>query len=661
MEIRGVWITTTNSQVLDDPKNIAEAMKFLADTGFNVVFPVVWNNGSTNYRSQVMLEKFGIEIKERREFKDRDPLAELIAEAQKVDIAVIPWFEYGFMSSYQGKNGGIIIEKKPEWAARDYNGKNLHLNGFYWLNPLDNEVQDFLLSLFLEVAKKYAVAGVQGDDHFIALPMEGGYNDNNIQRYEKEFNQKPPQPPTRGYSQDPLWQDKLWIQQWKQWVRWRADILSNFLNRLYRAIINVNPELVISMSPSIYPWGYENYLQDSQTWVDLGLVDLIHPQLYRREFAAYNSTIDTLKKEQFTQQQLPLLTPGLLLQKTLTSNPTQGENEKEHFIVSAIKYNREAGIPGEVLFFYEDLRKDDDALAKLLKATVYSQSPGKFDPKAIKNNTFTHRRINNYIYLNDSSPERISQLKYDWIEPFSEGIAAVKMGYKWGYIDKTAKLVGRLEYDTVTPFTEGLALVKINNYKNPYIGYIDKTAKRITKLKLDDGLSFSEGVAAVKIANQWGYIDQVGTIIINPQFEEAKSFVSDLAAVKISGKWGYINKSGGTVIFPEFDEARNFSEGLALVKTGKKFGYIDITGQVVIEPQFDDGDMFSEGLAPVKISGKWGYINEYGELLIPANFNCAKPFSGGLGLVNVGGEIKVDNQTGQTHFLGGKWGYIRKP
>ncbi|WP_267255615.1 hypothetical protein [Nostoc sphaeroides] len=41
MEIRGIWITTTASEVLNSRKNIAEAMNFLAETGFNVVFPVV--------------------------------------------------------------------------------------------------------------------------------------------------------------------------------------------------------------------------------------------------------------------------------------------------------------------------------------------------------------------------------------------------------------------------------------------------------------------------------------------------------------------------------------------------------------------------------------------------------------------------------------------
>ena len=41
-EIRGVWIPNVgHSKVLDSQPNTANAMSFLADMGFNAVFPVV--------------------------------------------------------------------------------------------------------------------------------------------------------------------------------------------------------------------------------------------------------------------------------------------------------------------------------------------------------------------------------------------------------------------------------------------------------------------------------------------------------------------------------------------------------------------------------------------------------------------------------------------
>ncbi|MBD2448863.1 WG repeat-containing protein [Nostoc sp. FACHB-152] len=630
MEIRGIWITTTGSQVFDSKQNIVKAMNLLAETGFNVVFPVVWNNGLTTYLSRVMRENFGTEINPR--FQGRDPLAELIIEAKRVNIAVIPWFEYGFASSYK-KNGGSIIAKKPEWAARDSAGNLLIKNGFEWLNAFDNEVQNFLLSLFLEVVKNYEVAGIQGDDRFPAFPSEGGYDSKTVERYKQEFNQLPPE-----NVKEP------------KWLQWRADILTNFLTRVYREIINVNPDLIISLAPSAYPWSHENYLQDSKTWVEQGLVDLIHPQLYYREFELYKRDIDRVVANQFTKEQLPQLIPGVLLkQNTYIITP-------QH-LVQALKYNRSVGIKGEVLFFYEALIEDNNALAKVLQSEVYSQSPGNFDQKEIKKFSFTHRRINsNFKYINPSQ-ETVLKAQFDWVEQFSEGMAAVKMGYKSSYIDKTGKLISRLRFDTAAPFSEGLALVKINNK----YGYIDKNAKLVIPLQFDDAVSFSSGMAAIKIANKWGYIEQTGKIIISAQFDEAKSLSEDLAAVKIDNKWGYINQTSQTRIDFQFDEAGRFSESLAAVKILNKSGYIDKFGNFIIEPKFDEADIFSQGVASVKIDNKWGYINQFGEFIIQPIFDFAKPFYQSMALVNIGGEFKRYEEQGKAYFTGGKWGYIRKP
>lgn len=356
MEMRGVWIATTDSKVLSSKQRIAEAMDFLAQTGFNVVFPVVWNNATTIYPSQVMRENFGVEINSR--FVGRDPLAEVIAEAHRVGLAVIPWFEYGFASSYS-QNGGVLLAKKPEWAARDRTGKLLTKNGFEWMNALDFEVQEFLLSLVLEVVKKYDVTGIQGDDRLPALPSEGGYDAKTIERYRKQFNSNPPQNSKNA-----------------EWLQWRADILTDFLTRLYREAIAINPNLVISSSPSIYPWGFQEYLQDTQAWIDQGLVDIIHPQLYRRDFQSYKHLVDKLVTDQFTEQQLPALAPGILIKSgSYRINPD--------YLLQAIAYNRFVGIQGEVLFFYEGLREDNDALAKALRNGPYAQ-PVRFNPSYLK-------------------------------------------------------------------------------------------------------------------------------------------------------------------------------------------------------------------------------------------------------------------------------------
>ncbi|HEY9602120.1 MAG TPA: family 10 glycosylhydrolase, partial [Allocoleopsis sp.] len=354
-EIRGVWLTNVASNVFNSRQNIAEAMNFLAQTGFNVVFPVVWNNSTTLFPSRVMRDTFGVEIDPR--YAGRDPLAELIAEAKRVGLAVIPWFEYGFASSF-GQNGGPLLAKKPQWAARDANGNLLQKNSFFWLNAFDAEVQEFMRGLVLEVAKNYDVAGIQGDDRMPALPSEGGYDPKTVERYVQQFNSNPPQ-----NSKD------------AQWLQWRADLLTDFLTRLYRDVIAINPNLIVSVSPSVYPWSYQEYLQDTQVWVDQGQVDIIHPQAYYRDFDGYKQTIDRVVAQQFSSLQLPSLAPGVLIK-------VGSYRITPELLLQKIQYNRDRKIPGEVFFFYEGLREDNDALAKALRSGPYAK-PAPFNSSKI--------------------------------------------------------------------------------------------------------------------------------------------------------------------------------------------------------------------------------------------------------------------------------------
>ncbi|MEH1873222.1 glycoside hydrolase family 10 protein [Nostoc sp.] len=346
-EIRGIWLTTTDSKVLRSKQRIAEAMDFLAETGFNVVFPVVWNKAVTLYPSQTMQQTFGVEIDPMS--VGRDPLEEVVVEAWRVGLKVIPWFEYGFASSYN-LNGGVLLQKKPGWAAADFNGNLVKKNGFEWLNALDLQVQEFFLNLVLEVVKNYDVDGVQGDDRFPALPSEGGYDVGTITRYRQEFNRNPPQNPKD-----------------RQWLQWRADILTEFLANLYREVKRVNPNLLVAIAPNIHDWAFQEYLQDSPAWLKRGIVDLIQPQIYRRDFGSYHAIADKLVNQQFTDATLPKLAPGILMK--LGSYCISPE-----YLVQAIEYNRQIGIQGEVFFFYEGLRENNNTLAQVLRNGPYAKS-----------------------------------------------------------------------------------------------------------------------------------------------------------------------------------------------------------------------------------------------------------------------------------------------
>ncbi|MCC5876363.1 MAG: family 10 glycosylhydrolase [Candidatus Sumerlaeia bacterium] len=346
METRGVWITNVDSSVMNSRESIAEAMDFLALSGFNIVYPVVWNQGYTLYPSALMEEHFGVSIHPR--FEGRDPLAEMIVEAHRVGLEIVPWFEYGFATSHQA-DGGHIIERYPHWASLDKDGNLTTKNGFEWMNALDAEVQEFVTSLVLEVAEKYDVDGIQGDDRMPAMPTEGGYNPEVTARYLAETGREAPDNHKELH-----------------WVQWRADILTDWLEDLRDRVKAVDPNLAVSMSPSYWPWARDEYLQDSKTWTERGLVDSLHPQAYRYNVEAYKEVIDNIVDNQLTDADMDYFAPGLL------TNLGTYLIDRDYFI-TAMDYHRERGVKGEVYFFYESLRRNDNWLGHLVRNRYYQE------------------------------------------------------------------------------------------------------------------------------------------------------------------------------------------------------------------------------------------------------------------------------------------------
>jgi len=209
---------------------------------------------------------------------------------------------------------------------------------------------------------------------------------------------------------------------------------------------------------------------------------------------------------------------------------------------------------------------------------------------------------------------------------FSEGLTPVEIDGKWGFIDKVGKLVIKPQFDEADTFSEGLASIAVGkvNYTSkktgktdPDIimdmgkfGYIDKTGKVVIQPQFGFAMSFHEGLAAVKTGSLsdfesgWGYIDKTGKIIIPLKFLLASEFSEGLAAVTVGSfdqkptsendlpKSGYIDKTGNIVIQPQFGMiggAGNFMGGLAQVNSNffpaqddhSGPSYIDKTGKFI--------------------------------------------------------------------------------
>lgn len=255
-------------------------------------------------------------------------------------------------------------------------------------------------------------------------------------------------------------------------------------------------------------------------------------------------------------------------------------------------------------------------------------------------------------------------LKYDEVEhAFSEGLARVRRGKKYGFIDKHGSEVIPCIYDEADYFFhDGLVCVgKGEEFSREY-GFIDKQGKEVIPciyfnycrgtIDLGDQSTnhhFSEGLCRVGLDEELGFLDKDGNVVIPFQYDYAGNFHEGLAWVEIKGKSSFIDKQGNEVIPCIYDGAGNFHEGLACVGKDEKWGFIDKQGNEVIPCIYNAGKPecfdFHEGLVCVEKDEKWGYIDKDGNVVIPFQFDYADNFSDGLALVNKGNKYGfIDKQ-----------------
>ncbi|MBM4060741.1 MAG: hypothetical protein FJ265_06565 [Planctomycetes bacterium] len=346
-EVRGVWIPNSHSTFFDSRENVRDQMALLAEAGINVVFPVAWSKGYTLFDSAVAEKVVGQRTDPR--YGDRDPLAEVLFAAHRHGIEVIPWFEYGFAAGHE-TYPGKALDTHPEWAAIGADGKPVVKNGFPWMNSLAAGPQQFLTALVVECVTRYDVDGVQGDDRLPALPAEAGYDAGTVARYRSQFGQDPPRDI----------HDKAWTQ-------WRADLLTDYLAELRKAVKAISEDLVLSMAPGAPAWALRDYLQDQRTWVERGLVDALHPQFYARSQQGYERLADQTLAIEWLGRRRDLLSPGVLScyrEYVIDKDLAEG----------LVRANRERRFAGEVWFYEKGLVVQQGERARDLRAGVYAQA-----------------------------------------------------------------------------------------------------------------------------------------------------------------------------------------------------------------------------------------------------------------------------------------------
>ncbi len=297
-------------------------------------------------------------------------------------------------------------------------------------------------------------------------------------------------------------------------------------------------------------------------------------------------------------------------------------------------------------------------------------------------------------------------LDYDMYGKYSEGLIWVRKGFsttaKYGFIDKTGRLVIPLIFSDAKDFSEGLAAVQ----QNGKWGFIDKTGKWVISGTYDKVRNFSEGFAGIRQNGKWGFINKTGNIVVPCIYDYAWDFRYGISVVedrkvheaqsynkyytpdeddpnyKYTPTCGLMNKEGkmiapriysemtlsngvfkvkqknvygqglvdlsGNLVAPiMYDSIGIFSDGVAVAKKDKKYSYIHKTGKLLAPCIYDDVWDFREDMAMVQENGKYGYISKNGGVAIPCMYNEAYSFSDGLAVVRLNDKYFWIDKTGK--------------
>lgn len=355
-EIRGVWLTNIDSDVLFYKDKLSDAINRLKSLNFNTLYPTVWNWGYTLYPSKIAAPIVGSPLRlvtptdetlDPNLGTDRDVLQEVITQGHKQGMAVIPWFEFGFMAPADSQ----IAKLYPDWILKRQDGSQIWNEGRHqrvWMNPLHPEVQQFIEDLVLEIITNYDVDGIQFDDHF-GFPSQFGYDEFTVKLYQQEH---------AGQSPPDDFQDS-------EWIAWRANKITQYMQRIHLAIKKRKPQIVISVSPNPQEFSYKYYLTDWQTWREQGLIEELILQVYRNDLNRFIAEIERPEVEA-ARQSIPVAI-GIITGVKPQPVPIAQVTEQ-------VEVARNWGFSGVSFFFYEslwNLTKEPPALRQSVLENIF--------------------------------------------------------------------------------------------------------------------------------------------------------------------------------------------------------------------------------------------------------------------------------------------------
>jgi hypothetical protein len=246
-------------------------------------------------------------------------------------------------------------------------------------------------------------------------------------------------------------------------------------------------------------------------------------------------------------------------------------------------------------------------------------------------------------YLNRATKQEIIPARFERGMPFSEGLAAVSTGGRFGYIDERGEVVIEPRFD--------------------YAG------------------DFSHGLAEVLVGDKVGIINRKGEMVVSPMFQRAIPLTKDVI-IAVEGTWkfeplrghlesydGLVNSglyhvTGYWIRKPDLKYIRPFDREnggaiWARERDSDGYGLLSSSGEWIVQPQYEYAGWLMDERAIVRkpVGGALlsGAVDPKGQLVVPLQSWALSYWRNGMGVANdyQGGKQALIDTNGK--LIGGRW------
>lgn len=156
----------------------------------------------------------------------------------------------------------------------------------------------------------------------------------------------------------------------------------------------------------------------------------------------------------------------------------------------------------------------------------------------------------------DGTGKVVIPAKFESAGDFRGGLAWAKVaGGTVGFIDKNGAWVLEPKFEAAKNFDPETGLARVKN--GDKWAYVNKTGD-ILNIKDAEGYDdFYCGLAKGKRGGKFGFFDAKGDWVILPQFDGARDFKNGHASVRKGELWGIIDKTGKWVVEPKFEDIKD--------------------------------------------------------------------------------------------------------